>query len=209
MQFEIFPKGSLDDCVFFDKPAWQNRTVTYKAGDEDTSGGWRYDFWERSLDVPNVSAEAIFEQARARLISMDVIPDDLLEYTVQWQVENRLPQVNDLLFQRTHLIHMRDFRVLDVLSATRIGKLVDEPNLFMLQYIATEGHPECGRSNYSVIKEDDTVRFTIDTISKPALLLTKLAKPFTRRTQLKITNAVLDYMQNAIRLDLSEENPLA
>lgn len=206
MDFDFFPAQECDDSSYVQSPKWRDRPITYQDGDEQRSKGWRFDTWERVLDVPGVPAEHVFQQARARLISMDVLPRDILTYTVQWQVEERLPQAGDLLFQRTHLLQFAGRYWLDVLSATRLGDVQDVDNGFMLQYIATEGHPERGFSKYAVINDGTSVRFTIETVSQPANWLTKLVgKMITRPMQLKITNAVLDYMQNSIRLDLSEE----
>jgi uncharacterized protein (UPF0548 family) len=207
MDFAFFPPIQPDDTQAFANPKWRDRTTTYTPGDENKSAGWKHDHWERDLTVASVPASDVFEQARARIISMDILPSDILDYTAQWNVEGRLPQPNDLIFQRTHLVQVGQQRIVDVLSATRIGTLTDAPGLFALQYISTSGHPERGFSVYTITQDDQSVKFIIKTISQPANLLTKLANPIiTRRTQLRITNAVLDYMKTSVHLDLIGEN---
>lgn len=205
MQFDLFPSQKVDDSSRVRDPRWQNRSVTYQAGDERNAPDWRVEEWNRVFDtLPQVTPDAIFQQARARLISMDVVPPHILELTAQWNVESRLPQIGDLLFQRTHFVRFGDFRLVDLLSATRIGEIVDEPTRFVLQYITLQGHPECGVSNYVLHNDGQQVWFSIKPISRPANILTKLANPIiTRRFQVFITTQILDYVVTAVTLDLT------
>lgn len=204
MHFDIWPPHNPDDNTRFQQPIWRDRKVTYQAGDDQQGSGWKYDQWERVFNISGVSADAIFQQARARLISMDIVPPALLEFTAQWNTQSRLPQVDDLIFQRTHLFQIGGRRLVDLHSATRIGDVIDEPNRFELQYIATEGHPERGFSRYTIAQGNDVVMFTIRTTSQPANILTKLANPIiTRRMQLRVTNSILDYMVTTVTLDLT------
>lgn len=206
MDFDFFPPAKPDDTTAFQNSRWQERTTTYQPGDEEKTDGWKHDQWERSLLVPGIAVSTVFAQARARIISMDILPSDILEYTAQWNIEGRLPQENDLIFQRMHLVRLSNIRLIDVLSATRIGKVIDEPQYFALQYIATKGHPERGFSVYTLQQQAKSVLFTIRTISQPANIFTKLANPIiVRRTQLHITKAVLDYVKTSVQLDLSGE----
>lgn len=203
MDFHFFPPANPDSKPVFQNPKWRDRPTTYQPGDEERSSGWRFDNWERDLTVPGVELDAVFQQSRARIISMDILSPSILEFTPQWNVEDRLPQVDDLIFQRTHLIQFGRVQLMDVLSATRVGMVTDEAGHFALQYIATKGHPEKGFSIYTIQQHADNVKFSIKTVSQPANILTKLANPIiTRRTQLRITNAVLDYVKTSVRLDL-------
>ncbi|MBI5930903.1 MAG: DUF1990 family protein [Chloroflexi bacterium] len=203
MNFDFFPSTSPDDAKHLNR--WRKRSLSYHPGDETTSSGWSQDHWEREIRVPGLDPAKIFEQARARLINFDVLPPELLEITTQWNLEERMPQAGDLIFQRTHLFKMGNFRLADVLSAVQIAQIVDEPRRFVLQYITVKGHPEKGISTYTLTwSDDDRVLFTMQPISKPANWLTRLGGPFiTRRTQLKITHAILDTLAKGVLLDLT------
>lgn len=205
MRFAFFQPTDPDDSRFLEHPNWRARPLTYHQGDENQSGGWKYDEWEHEIKVPRANAATIFDQARARLINFDIIPSTIMNVTTQWNLEGRLPQQGDVIFQRTHLIRIGNLHVVDVLSATRLGEVVDESDHFSLVYIATQGHPEKGFSRYSLRPNGEhSVIFKIETTSQPANILTKLASPIiTRRTQLKITHSVLDTMERGVIMDLS------
>jgi uncharacterized protein (UPF0548 family) len=205
MRFAFFQPSEPDDTRFLEHPDWRERPLTYTQGDENRSGGWKYDEWEREIKVPRADAATIFEQARARLINFDIIPPTIMHITTQWNHEGRLPQQGDVIFQRTHLIRIGNLHLVDVLSATRLGEVVDDADCFSLVYIATKGHPEKGFSRYSLRPSGEhSVTFKIETTSQPANFLTKLANPIiTRRTQLKITYSVLDTMERGVIMDLS------
>lgn len=205
MRFDFFPSNQNDDTKHVTDPQWQNLASNYQSGDENVvRGGWRKEEWQRILEAPQVSLDVIFQQARARLISMDIAPISLLELTAQWNVEDRLPQVGDLIFQRSHLFRMGNLRLADLLSAVRIGDVVDEPNRFELQVVALKGHPERGASRYILLNDGHHVWFRMAPISKPANTLTRLADPIlTRRIQVYVTASMLDYMVTAVTLDLT------
>ncbi len=205
MKFSFFQPSDPEDTWFLQHPAWKNRPITYSEGDENRSTGWKHDTWERVIKVAKIDAPQIFEQARARLINFDILPTSIMHVTPQWNIESRLPQEDDLVFQRTHLVRLGNWHIVDVLSATKIGEVIDEPDLFSLIYIATKGHPEKGYSRYSLYPNgDNQITFKIETVSQPANILTKIANPIvTRRTQLKITNSVLDTMERGVIMDLS------
>jgi uncharacterized protein (UPF0548 family) len=205
MRFTFFPQTDPNDSSLLQNPTWQERPLTYIEGDEKRSNGWKHDKWECEIMVSRADAATIFDQARARLINFDILPPTIMHVTTQWNFEGRLPQQGDVIFQRTHLIRIGNWHVVDVLSATRLGKVIDEPDLFSLVYIATKGHPEKGYSRYSLRPTGNhSVMFRIETISQPANMLTKLANPIiTRRTQLKITHSVLDTMERGVIMDLS------
>ncbi len=204
--FSFFPGSDNDDTPRVLDDAWRKRPLTYANGDEAKSGGWKDDHWQREFKVLDVDAERIFDEARARLINFDVLPIAQAQLTTLWNVETRLPQPGDVIFQRTHFVRFGGFNLVDILSATRLGEVMDAPDHFELQYISTQGHPECGTSRYRVeIDDRGRVMFRIHTISKPALWLTRLANPIiTRRFQLKITHAVLDTMVQGVLMDLTE-----
>lgn len=206
MRLEFFPSLTPDDTVAATSPLWTTRALTYQPGDEDQSKGWYNDQWERQLVIPHSEPTRIFEQARARLINFDFLPSQLVQFTAQWNVESRLPQIGDVVFQRTHLFRLGRPWV-DVLSATHIGEVVDEAKRFTLSYITTKGHPECGTASYQVIQENDAVYFRMNAISTPGLWATHLVKPIiTRPLQIRITKGILDGMMTAVLLDLTDES---
>lgn len=204
MRFDFFPSHQTDDMIYVTDPKWQNLPNSYQAGDETKSRGWRQDQWERTFEVAGVTPAHIFQQARARLISMDIAPPSLLELTAQWNVEARLPQMGDVLFQRSHLFRVGNVRFADLLSAVRIGDVVDESDRFELQVVALKGHPERGVSRYILLNDGNYVWFRIAPISKPANIFTQLANPIlTRRIQVYLTESMLDYVVTAVTLDLT------
>ncbi|KAB2858813.1 MAG: hypothetical protein F9K46_11440, partial [Anaerolineae bacterium] len=125
MNFDFFPSPTPDDTKHLNQ--WRDRGLSYHPGDENKSGGWDHEQWEREIRVPGFDSTKIFEQARARLINFDVVPLGLLEITPQWNIEERLPQPSDLMIQRTHLFKIGNFRLVDVLSAVQIAQIIDEP----------------------------------------------------------------------------------
>lgn len=203
MNFIFFPSQTSDDTKRLTQ--WRNRGLSHHPGDETQSGGWDQEQWEREIRVPGFDPAKIFEQARARLINFDVVPPELLEITTQWNIEERLPQPGDLMIQRTHLFKISNFRLADVLSAVQIAQIIDEPRRFALQYSTVKGHPEKGQSTYTLTWTDDNrVLFTMQPISKPGNLLTRLANPImTQRVRLKVTHAILDTLTKGVLLDLT------
>ncbi|MCQ3929718.1 MAG: hypothetical protein DPW16_04610 [Chloroflexi bacterium] len=203
MNFNFFPPQALDDTKRISQ--WWDRALSYHPGDETQSGGWDQEQWEREIRVPGFDPAKIFEQARARLINFDVLPPELLEVTTQWNVEEHLPQPGDLMIQRTHLFKIGNFRLADVLSAVKITQIIDEPRRFALQYVTVKGHPEKGQSTYTITWTDDNrILFTMQPISKPGNLLTRLANPIiTQRIRLKVTHAILDTLAKGVLLDLT------
>lgn len=205
MRLIFFPSPAPDDTPYTTDPTWTERPLSYLLGDEQGQRGWHDDHWERPLDIPSIVPSRIFEQARARLINFDFLPSELVQFTGQWNVEGRLPQVGDVVFQRTHLLRLGR-SLIDVLSATRIAEVIDEPQRFVLRYVTTQGHPECGTAYYQIIQESDRVFFRIHAISQPALWTTRLVKPIiTRPLQIRITKGILDGMATSVLLDLTDE----
>lgn len=207
MKWQFFPSDSPDDSGQLQHPAWRDLPVSYSEGQESKSAGWDVDRWERELSVPGVAPEKVFEQARARLINFDILPARLAQFTTTWNVEGRLPQPGDIVFQRTHFLYVGNFHLIDILSATRVKTAVDAPDYFLLQYVTTQGHPEQGTARYELEKTaEGKVIFRINALSKPALFLTRLAKPIiTRRVQLKLTQGILDTLEKGVRLDLTAQ----
>ncbi|PJF40396.1 MAG: hypothetical protein CUN55_12775 [Phototrophicales bacterium] len=178
MRFSFFSPQASDDTRYILDPQWLSLPNSYHVGDETRSQRWKQDQWLKTFNIPQVPPEKIFQQARARLISMDIISPQILELTAQWNVEGRLPQAGDLLFQRTHLVRLGNIHIIDLLSATRITSVVDEPARFVLQYTTLKGHPEKGISNYIIENNGENVTFSIQSIAKPANIITQLVNPF-------------------------------
>jgi uncharacterized protein (UPF0548 family) len=201
VQIVLFPSSSPDDTSYLTHPDWRDRGITYTVGDEQHGTGWRHDHHRVTLTAPGVAAETIFEQARARLINMEIVSSRLLVYTAAWNVEGRLPQAGDLIFQRTHFIRLGEHALVDLLSAVRLGEVIDQPGLFELEYISTQGHPECGASRFIVSVDNNAVRLQMVVVSAAGLMTTRLVRPFTRWFQLKITHNILDTIAQGVRLD--------
>ncbi len=206
MKIHLFPGVNPDDTVYLKHPNWMKRSLTYASGDEAHGTGWNTDNWERQLGFPGAEPANVFQSARARLINLDFQPLNLVQFTSLWAIKERLPQPGDTIFQRTHVLKLGKLLLVDVLSATQLIGVTDEPHCFGFQYTTTLGHPECGTARYQVSLEEKDVSFRIHAIARPGLWTTKLAKPIiTRRLQLKIAKGMLDTMVQGVRLDLAAQ----
>lgn len=206
MSFVLFPPLSPDDSEYVSSLKWTQRPLTYAPGDEQHGRGWNQDSWERELSLSQTDPQLVFDYARARLINFDIAPAKLAHFTPSWTIKERLPQAGDIVFQRTHLLGLGWRFVIDVLSVTRIVRVVDESHYFELQYTTTKGHPECGTARYRVARIGDQVLFSIDSVARPGLWITRLATSIiTRHIQLAITKGILDMMVQGVRLDLAAQ----
>lgn len=79
-----------------------------------------------------------------------------------------------------------------VLAACRISSVVDEVDAFGFTYSTLPDHPECGYESFTVSRASDQVRFVIEAVSKPGVLLVRLGQPVTRQLQKRAANAYLD-----------------
>lgn len=202
MKLEWLPSATSINNAVFEDPLWVSRQVTYNDA-TSVDGQWEEKTWTRSIRVLNFGAAAVFEQIRARLLSLDIISPTRLQYGGQWLYEDRLPQVHDLVFQRTHLISIGKRVIVDVLSAVRVGDVTNDSNEFALTLITTNGHPVQGYSRFAITVQHDGVAFSIHSVSRPATTISSLLKPITRRTQHSISTAILNYVETATRLDLT------
>ena len=204
--FQFLPSQTTTDTAIFEQAEWLERPTSHTIGDEDQSSRWNRDSLEHPLNVGPISIDDIFQQARARLISMDIIPASVLEYTGQWMVEARMPQADDLIFQRTHMLQFNGRPLFDLVSAVRIANVIDEDACFALHFVTTIGHPVRGHSQFAVKKNDDHVAFAINAVSKPATWFSRLASPMARRKQFQVKHSIFNYLQTTIRLDLAGEH---
>ncbi|MFL6161436.1 MAG: DUF1990 family protein [Jatrophihabitantaceae bacterium] len=66
----------------------------------------------------------------------------------------------------------------------RVREAFDEPTRIGFNYLTLPGHPECGIEQFQVeLAEDDTVRATVTSVSRPGTMLVKLGAPVNRLTQ--------------------------
>lgn len=82
-----------------------------------------------------------------------------------------------------------------VMAACRIERVINEPATFGFVYATLPGHPECGYESFIVAQEDGVVRFHIDAVSKPGMLLVRLGGPVTRWLQRRATTGYLDAIE--------------
>lgn len=205
MEFAFLQSAYPDDSAKLQEAKWNGLATSYADGDETKSSGWYIDHWERELSVAGIEAEQVFEQARSRLINFDLVPPHLAQFTTTWNIEGRMPEAGDRVFQRTRFFHLGSLQLVDVFSMTCVAQVIDEEKRFLLQYLTTQGHPESGTARYVIERtEDNRVFFRIHAIAKPTLWTTRLVKRFiTRPIQLKITKGILDTMERGLRLDLT------
>jgi uncharacterized protein (UPF0548 family) len=78
-----------------------------------------------------------------------------------------------------------------VLAACRVTSVVDEHNVFGFTYATLPGHPEDGYESFIVRIDDNSVVFDIEAVSRPGILLVRLATPVTRQIQKRATDAYL------------------
>ena len=79
-----------------------------------------------------------------------------------------------------------------VLAACRVSSVIDEADSFGFTYSTLPDHPECGYESFIVHRTSDRVRFEIEAVSKPGVLLVQLARPVTEQLQKRATNRYLD-----------------
>lgn len=77
----------------------------------------------------------------------------------------------------------------------RVLHTVEQHDRIGFTYGTLEGHPERGEESFSVLIDDDIVRFVIIAFSRPASLATRLAGPIGRFAQ----GRILDRYQDAVR----------
>jgi len=93
---------------------------------------------------------------------------------------------------------------LRILAACRIVAVVDEPDAFGFTYGTLPMHPEVGEERFVVERDrDGSVVFRITASSRPAGTLMRMARPFVRSRQRRVTEAYGCGMQAA--LDLATE----
>jgi len=83
---------------------------------------------------------------------------------------------------------------LPIEAPCRVLHTVEQHDRVGFTYGTLEGHPERGEESFSVLLDDDTVRFVIIAFSRPASLASRLAGPLGRFAQGKI----LDRYQAAV-----------
>jgi len=81
---------------------------------------------------------------------------------------------------------------ISVLAPVRVVYVIDEPNRIGFAYGTMVGHPESGEESFVVEKrDDDSVWFTIRSFSRPSTWKYRLAGPYLRYQQAKITRKYL------------------
>ena len=78
-----------------------------------------------------------------------------------------------------------------VLAACRVASVIDEPSRFGFVYATLPDHPECGYESFIVTFVDGQVTFEIEAVSRPGILLVRLATPMTRVLQRRASEAYL------------------
>jgi uncharacterized protein (UPF0548 family) len=82
----------------------------------------------------------------------------------------------------------------------RIVAVVDEPDRFGFAYGTLPNHPEVGEESFTVARQPagGPVEFVVESVSRPAHPLARLAPPITERLQASATARYLDAMQQVV-----------
>lgn len=89
--------------------------------------------------------------------------------------------------------------LLDILAPCRVEEMIDEPGRRGFSYLTLPGHPECGRETFTAeLDHDGTVSVSIDAVSRPGSILTRLAGPVGRLVQRRATGRYGDAVRAAV-----------
>jgi uncharacterized protein (UPF0548 family) len=81
----------------------------------------------------------------------------------------------------------------------RVVYVVDEPERFAFAYGTLPGHPEVGEAAFSISRDEEgTVTFLVTSFSRTVDPVARLAAPFTRRLQTRVTRRYLSALREAV-----------
>jgi uncharacterized protein (UPF0548 family) len=83
-----------------------------------------------------------------------------------------------------------------VTAAGRIVYVVDEPDRYGFAYGTLRPHPERGEESFTVVRDQNRIRFEIVSFSRPRHALARIGAPVARSLQVRITRAYLQAMRN-------------
>jgi uncharacterized protein (UPF0548 family) len=88
-----------------------------------------------------------------------------------------------------------------LMFSCRVHDVVEEPDRFGFTYVTLPGHPEQGWETFTVRRDPATgeVTFEIDVVWRPAILLSKLAGPFSQVLQRRATASYFEAMRDWVR----------
>jgi uncharacterized protein (UPF0548 family) len=86
-----------------------------------------------------------------------------------------------------------------ILAASRIVRVIDEPDRFGFAYGTLRSHPEVGEEAFVVQRDGDEVTFTITVFWRPADAVVRVGGPVTRHVQRRATLGYLDGLARHVR----------
>jgi len=89
-----------------------------------------------------------------------------------------------------------------VLAPCRVVSAVDEPRRFGFSYATLPGHPERGEEAFHIERSAaGVVTFRVQVVSRPALLLVRLAGPLAHLAQARATRQYLEGVRRFVSAD--------
>jgi len=88
-----------------------------------------------------------------------------------------------------------------ILNLCRIVRTLAEARQISFSYGTLSNHAEAGEEKFSLewSAEDDTVRYEINAVSRPNMLIAKLAYPYVRNLQKRFCRESMEHMRELIR----------
>ncbi len=133
---------------------------------------------------------------RSRCLPPDVDLDAARSRLLHWRVQRgagvRVTSSSERVTEGTVV----DLRIgvgpLGVTAPCRVVEVVDEPDRCGFTYVTLPGHPEAGVESFTVTRRPDgRVLLTIEAVSRPATLLTRVGGPLGHLAQRLVTTRYL------------------
>ncbi|MGQ0600185.1 MAG: DUF1990 family protein [Anaerolineales bacterium] len=159
---------------------WRAARPTYQRGDELDGLRWKDDRHTRSLNP--AAPRALFDRAAERLLRYDFYPPTMLTHTSEFVRQNRRLRLGELIVQRIHAVP----GLLDVVTATRVSEVIDEPRRQGFAYVATQAHFEIGEWwCWLAWQPEGELTVHIRSISRAGPRLPRWQRGYARRLQLR------------------------
>ena len=149
-----------------------------------------FDFDDTAAPAPR-GFERLAESALLRRSDLDAVGDELLSWGLQLG-SGMTVRANDVpLRAGTVVVLGLGFGRVRLPIPCRVTEVIDEPHRRGFVYATLPGHPECGVERFLVERRGDDVWVSIDSLSRPGWLLTRIGAPVMRWAQRWMTRRYL------------------
>ncbi|MBE7370603.1 DUF1990 domain-containing protein [Dermacoccus barathri] len=149
-----------------------------------------FDFDDASATAPR-GFERLAESALLRRSDLDAVGVELLSWGLQLG-SGMTVRVSDVpLREGTIVLLGLGVGRVRLPIPCRVTEVIDEPHRRGFVYATLPGHPECGVECFLVERRGDDVWVSIDSLSRPGWLLTRIGAPVMRWAQRWMTRRYL------------------